>query len=117
MKIISNKIYWLLFLAIILIQCTSDKDQPCKKKGSSIIIDEVDTAFIKNADFIVIENANTALVNNSRYTTVAKSDCLQVIATYNIIIDEVDTALVEMQYNASFNPDTIVQQLKNELEE
>ena len=114
MKIISYKISWLLFIAIILVQCTSSQgDQPCKNKGSSIIIDEVDTAFIKNANFIVIENANTAHINNSRYTTVEKSDCLQIISTYYIIIDEVDTALVEMQYNDSRKPESI----KTELEE
>lgn len=62
-------------------------DTAIVKKANYIIVDEVDTAYVKNAKYIIIENIDNAYVENSKKMILSGN-------VNAIIVDEVDTAIV-----------------------
>lgn len=121
-----------LLFALLLVSCDPDQGQSDSDRNS-IVIDEVDTAYIKKANLIVIDEVDTAYVGNSKALYAEKIDCVYVNQTASIVIDEVDTArigkvqcividevdtaLFEVKLKKPFNAQEIARQVKASLQE
>lgn len=90
-------------LSLIIISC-GEKCEECPNQSTDkIIVDEVDTAIVKKANYIIVDEVDTAYVKNTKYVIIENTDNAYVenskkmILSGNvnaIIVDEVDTAIV-----------------------